>query len=104
MIKTFSYPERATHLATESDADTRLAHWDKMAAILQTTFANVFPWIKIMNFDKISLAFVPESLINNIPALVQIMAWRRQKGDNPLPDAMLMCCTDAYMRHSASMG
>ena len=32
---------------------------------------------------KISLKFVPTGLINNIPALVQIMAWRRP-GDTPL--------------------
>ena len=32
---------------------------------------------------KISLKFVPKGLINNIPALVQIMAWRRP-GDKPL--------------------
>ena len=37
---------------------------------------------------KISLKFVPKVQINNIPALVQIMAWRQ---------------TGAYMRHPASM-
>ena len=31
---------------------------------------------------KISLKFVPKGPINNIPALVQIMAWR-QPGDKP---------------------
>ena len=31
---------------------------------------------------KISLKFVPKGPINNIPALVQIMAWRRP-GDKP---------------------
>ena len=33
-------------------------------------------------FIKMSLKFVPNSSINNIPALVQIMAWRRP-GDKP---------------------
>ena len=34
-----------------------------------------------------SLKFVPEGPINNIPSLVQIMAWRRS-GDNPLFEPM----------------
>ena len=51
---------------------------------------------------KISLKFVPRCPINNIPALVQIMAWRRP-GDKPLSEPMVMLSTDAYMRHSASM-
>ena len=36
---------------------------------------------------KISLKFVPMGLINNIPALVQIMAWN-QPGDKPLSEPM----------------
>ena len=38
---------------------------------------------------KISLKFVPKGLINNIPALVLIMAWRRP-GDKPLSEPMLV--------------
>ena len=38
---------------------------------------------------KISLKFVPKGSINNIPALVQIMAWRRP-GDKPLSEPMLV--------------
>ena len=38
---------------------------------------------------KISLKFVPKGLINNIPALVQIMAWRRS-GDKPLSEPMMV--------------
>ena len=38
---------------------------------------------------KISLKFVPKGPINNIPALVQIMAWRRP-GDKPLSKAMMV--------------
>ena len=38
---------------------------------------------------KISLKFVSKGLINNIPALVQIMAWRRP-GDKPLSEPMLV--------------
>ena len=45
---------------------------------------NVWIWVKI------SLTFVPKMTINNIPALVKIMAWFHG------------CITDAYMRHSTS--
>ena len=38
---------------------------------------------------KRSLKFVPKLLINNIPALVQIMAWRRP-GDKPLSEAIIV--------------
>ena len=38
---------------------------------------------------KISLKFVPKVWINNIPALVQIMAWRRS-GDKPLSEPMMV--------------
>ena len=53
-------------------------------------------WISI----EISLKFVPKDPINNIPALVQIMAWRRL-GDKPLPDPVMTQFNDAYMRHPA---
>ena len=43
-------------------------------------------WISI----KISLNSVPNGPINNIPALVQIMAWRRP-GDKPLSEPMMVC-------------
>ena len=38
---------------------------------------------------KVSLKFVPEGPINNIPALVRIMAWRRP-GDKPLSEPMMV--------------
>ena len=38
---------------------------------------------------KISLKFVPKSPINNIPALDQIMVWRRS-GDKPLSEPMMV--------------
>ena len=38
---------------------------------------------------KISLKFVPKGPINNIPALVQIMAWRRS-GDKPLSEPIMV--------------
>ena len=47
---------------------------------------------------EISLKFVPKVPIDNIPALVQIMAWRRT-GDKPLSEPMLTWFIDAYMWH-----
>ena len=41
---------------------------------------------------KISLKFVPKGPINYIPALVQIMAWRRP-GYKPLSEPMMVCLT-----------
>ena len=38
---------------------------------------------------KVSLNFIPKGPINNIPALVQIMAWRRP-GDKPLSEPMVV--------------
>ena len=38
---------------------------------------------------RISLKFVPKGPINNNPALIQIMAWRRP-GDKPLSESMLV--------------
>ena len=48
-------------------------------------FLNENVWIPI----DISLKFVPKGSINNIPALVQIMAWRR-RGNKPLSEAMMV--------------
>ena len=56
---------------------------DNLAANFLTTFSNVFflnenIWISITT----SLKFVSKDVIDNMPALVQIMAWRRP-GDKP---------------------
>ena len=53
--------------------------------IFKCIFMNQNVWIPI----KISLKFVPKSPINDIPALVQIMTWRRP-GDKPLSEPMLV--------------
>ena len=51
---------------------------------------NCIFWKKTMNFGKKnSLKFVPKGPINNIPALVQILSWRRQ-GDKPLSEPMII--------------
>ena len=61
---------------------------------------DIFEWIflteNVWILIKISLKFVSKGLINNIPALVQIMACR-------LVGTNVGEFTDAYMGHSASM-
>ena len=53
--------------------------------IFKCFFFNENVWILI----KISLKFVLKGQINNIPALVQIMAWHRP-GDKPLSEPMMV--------------
>ena len=53
--------------------------------ILKCIFLNENVWIPI----KISLKSAPKGPINNIPALVQIMAWRRP-GDKPLSEPTMV--------------
>ena len=49
------------------------------------TFKHIFLNENVGISTKILLKFVPKGQINNIPALVQIMAWRRP-GDKPLSE------------------
>ena len=83
-----------------------LTHWgrDKKAATLADDifkciffFENVLILIK-----KKSLNFVSKGTIDNNSPLVQVMAWHRT-GDKPLPEPMMTCFSDAYVRHSAPM-
>ena len=53
--------------------------------IFKRIFVNENVWISI----TISLNLVPKGPINNILALVQIMAWRRP-GDKPLSETMMV--------------
>ena len=53
------------------------------------TFNRIFVNENIRIWIEFSLKFVPKGPINNIPALVQIMAWRRP-GDKPLSGPMLV--------------
>ena len=53
--------------------------------IFKWIFFNEIIWISI----KISLKSVPRGPINNMPALVQIMAWRRP-GDKPLSEPLMI--------------
>ena len=53
------------------------------------TFKRIFRNENVRILINISLKFVPKGLINNIPALVQIMACRRP-GDKPLSEPMIV--------------
>ena len=53
--------------------------------IFKCIFLNENVWISI----KISLKCVPKGRVNNVPALLQIMAWRRP-GDKPLSEPMMV--------------
>ena len=70
-----------------------------MAAILAD---DIFNCIFLNENDRssieTSLKYIPRSPIDNKPALVQVMAWRRT-GDKPLPGPTMTQFIDAYMRH-----
>ena len=53
--------------------------------IFKRIFLNENVWIPV----KISLNYIPTGPINNIPTLVQIMAWRRS-ADKPLSEPMMV--------------
>ena len=53
------------------------------------TFKRIFLNENVRISIEISLKFVPKGSINNIPASVQIMAWRRS-GDKPLSEPMMV--------------
>ena len=55
------------------------------ADIFNCILVNENVWISI----KISLKFIPKDPINNVPALVQILAWRRP-GDKPISEPMMI--------------
>ena len=92
MARTTNYKTWHIILSWEWKIDMKQGHWgrDKMDAffaddIFKCIFFKENVWISI----TISLKFVPKGPINNIPALVQIMAWRRP-GDKPLSEPMLV--------------
>ena len=55
----------------------------------ENTFIRIFLNEIVRISIKISLKFVPKGPINKIPALVQIMVWRRP-GDKPLSEPMMI--------------
>ena len=66
--------------------------------IFKCIFLNENEWLLI----QLSLKFAPRSPIDNKPALVQAMAWRRT-GDKLLPEPVMTQFTDAYMRHQGEI-
>ena len=59
-----------------------------MAAISHTAYSNAFLNENKRILINISLQFVPDGQINNIRALVKIMAWHRPD-DKPLSEPMV---------------
>ena len=64
-----------------------LRHWQRpfVYHLFNSIFVNENVWLLI----KILLKIVPLGQINNIPALIQIMAWRRP-GGKPLSEPMMV--------------
>ena len=61
-----------------------------MAAISQTTLSNAFSWMKMLEFRyKFHWILFLKEPINNIPVLIQMMAWRLP-GDKPLSEPMMV--------------
>ena len=74
-----------SHIFTGSAFDL-LTHWGRCK---MATLKHIFWNENIIISIKISLTFVPEGPINNIPELVQITAWCRP-GDKPLSEPMMV--------------
>ena len=53
------------------------------------SFKYIFMNENFRNSNKISLRFLPKGPINNVPALIRIMAWRRP-GAKPLSEPMIV--------------
>ena len=92
-FETLSHP-----LWRHSNGFTSLNQWNnsithrdrhKMTANSQTTFSNAFLNENVRISLKVSLKFVPDVPIDNIPVLVRRMAWRRP-GDKPLSEPMMV--------------
>ena len=63
-----------------------------MVTILQTAFSNTFFLNEnVLILIKISLKFLPKGPINNIPALVQVMACAIQVTSHYLNQLWLVC-------------
>ena len=80
--------------------DMLLILWDRHFPddISKCIFLTENVWISI----DMLLNILRKGSINNIPALVQIMAWRRP-GDKLLSESMMVKFINVYMRHSASV-
>ena len=89
--KCFSYNWQFRRNSCDGTIRYTLTHWsrDKMAAISQTTIWNAFSWMKIYEFRLIFHWSLFLRVEVSVPALVQIMAWRRP-GDKPLSEPMMI--------------
>ena len=65
-------------------------------ALADDIFKRIFLNVNIRVVIHFFVKFVPKGLIDNIPALVYMMAWCRI-GDQPLSEQMLTRLTEAYM-------
>ena len=59
------------------------------ATLVDDTFKYKFVNENFLMLIKISLKFVPKDPVNNIPALVKMMAWHRP-GNKPLSELMMV--------------
>ena len=96
---------RIYHHSKSSQSPPFLTHHplDKMVAISQRMFTGIFVKEKFCILIEVSLKFVPKGSIDNNPALIQIIAWRRI-GDKPSSEPMLTGFTDAYIRYWQTWG
>ena len=81
----FAWRHQATTWMNINSLRPRLNRRPFADGIFKCIFLNENEWI----WPRISLKFVPKVQINNIAALVQIMAWRRL-GDKPLSEPMMV--------------
>ena len=77
------WPTRSQEISVRYEVLTHLP-WTKWPSFRRRHFQMHFLDWKRLNFEK-----DPKGPINNIPALVQIMAWRRS-GDKPLSEPMVV--------------
>ena len=70
-------------------SESNLTHWSRSKNFPDDIFKGIFFNEIVRILIKISLKFVPQGPINNIPALFQIMTCRRP-GDKPLSESMMV--------------
>ena len=73
-------------------SEVELTHWGPRQNgrhFADDTYKYIFFNETVIILVEISLKFLPKGPINNIPALVHIMAWRRP-GDKPLSEPMMV--------------
>ena len=76
---------------------------NKMPDIVPVTFSKVSPWkINLHSLIQSSLKKVPEDVIDDKSAVVQVMAWYKS-GTKPLPGLIMNQFTDAYQWLSARL-